>query len=68
MKLCHFAVIKALASSGLRVSKAAEKLNFHVNTVRYHVEKIREETGKDPLDFYDMCELLKEVEETFSKL
>lgn len=66
MKPFHAVVIKALASCSLRPYRAAKKLNYHPNTMTYHIDQIRKETGKDPLDFYDMCELLKEAEETFS--
>lgn len=52
-------VIRGLAQNGLRRFKAAKKLNYSRSAIDYHVSKIREQTGKDPLDFYDMCELIE---------
>ena len=54
------AIIQAIAACNLNVSKAAKKLNYHRNSVVYHVEQIEKKTGLDPLRFYDMIELLKE--------
>ena len=58
MKLATAEVIVALAENCLSISKAAKKIYKHRNTVVYQVEKIQRETGKNPLDFYDMLELL----------
>ena len=33
------------------------------NTVRYHLNKIMQETGKDPRSFRGLTELLSELEE-----
>lgn len=51
-------IIVALADNQFNVSKVAEKLFMHRTSLNYHVRKIRETTGKNPMDFYDMCELL----------
>ena len=32
---------------------------MHRNTVAYHIERIKKITGKNPLDFWDLCELTK---------
>jgi DNA-binding PucR family transcriptional regulator len=36
---------------------------MHRNTVVYHIKKKRQETGLDPLDFYDMCVLIRRANE-----
>lgn len=56
-------IIFALAECGLNSSRAARKLNLHRNTVVYHIGEIKNITGLDPLDFYDMVELLKRFKE-----
>lgn len=59
-------VIVSLAKNRLRVSRAADDMTYHHQTVQYHVGKIREQTGRDPLDFYDMCQLLPEAEDVLA--
>ena len=47
----------------MRVSPVARTLHMHPNTVRYHLNKIMQETGKDPRSFRGLTELLSELEE-----
>ena len=56
-------VILALAECGLSPSRAARELNVHRNTVLYHIGEIRNYAGLDPLNFYDMVELLERYKE-----
>lgn len=51
-------VIMAMADENLRVSKAANSLYLHRNTVVYHLDQIQEITGLDPRKFYDLVELI----------
>lgn len=51
-------IIVALADNQLKITEAAKKLFMHRTTVNYHIRKIHRTTGKNPLDFYDMCELI----------
>lgn len=51
-------VIMAMADENLRVSKAANSLYLHINTVVYHLDQIQEITGLDPRKFYDLVELI----------
>lgn len=60
-------VIMAMAENGLSYNRAADAMNKHHNTVRYHADQIRESTGKDPQDFYDMIELEKEARQVLNK-
>lgn len=53
--------VMALAENGLNITRAAQSLYCHRNTVVFHVKKIKESTGKDPQDFYDMIELVQEA-------
>lgn len=51
-------IIVALAECGMNVSEVSRRLFYHRNTVGYRIHKIHKQTGKDPLNFYDLCELL----------
>ena len=51
-------IIRAFAQNDMNVRRTAISLYMARNTVLYHIEKIRAETGKDPRVFYDLCELL----------
>lgn len=50
-------VINALAFSGMRINKAAEKIGCGESTVRRHVAQIKEQTGLNPQDFFDLHDL-----------
>ena len=56
-------IIFALARNQLSISRAANDLTYHRNTIFYHVKKIRKKTGLDPLDFYDMVNLIPMAQE-----
>lgn len=47
-------IIVELAHHGLSALQAAKSLNYHRNTIYYHVKKIRKDTGLNPYDFFDM--------------
>lgn len=56
-------VLRRWAQENMRVGPVARGLHMHPNTVRYHLSKIRRETGKDPRSFRGLTELLNELEE-----
>lgn len=56
-------ILFALAECRLNPSMTAIKLNLHRNTVVYHIGEIKNITGLDPLDFYDMTKLLERFKE-----
>lgn len=56
-------VLRRWARENMRVGRTAKVLHLHPNTVRYHLDKIRRETGKDPRSFRGLTELLSELEE-----
>lgn len=61
-------IILALADNRMNVSEAARALFMHRNTVEYHIRKIRQMTGLDPLNFYDLHKLVKMVSEERTKI
>ena len=63
MKNRHKEVVLALAENGMKPTQAAEAMFSHRNTVLYYIKQIKEETGLDPLKFYDLCKLVEIVRE-----
>lgn len=51
-------IIVALAECNMNLSMAAKSIYMHRNSCWYYIYKMRSELGKDPLNFYDLCELL----------
>lgn len=51
-------IIITLAESKMNLTEVGRKLTYHRNSLSRHIKKIHEQTGKDPMDFYDMCDLL----------
>lgn len=58
-------VILALADNGMKVSEVARKLYTSRQSIDRHIERIREITGKNPLNFYDLYDLLLFVKGVF---
>lgn len=51
-------VVVKLAENNINVAKTAKAMYMHRNTVDYNVRMIRKKTNKDPLQFYELLELL----------
>lgn len=60
-------VIVALADNDMKINVAANAIYVHSGTVRYRVEKIYKGTGLNPVNFYDLCELLPVAKEILKK-
>lgn len=60
-------IIRAMAENRLRAHTAARALHYSRTNVDYHLQRIRKLTGKDPRDFFDMCELLPVAREILAK-
>lgn len=56
-------VVVKLAKNSMNAAAAAREMFMHRNTVDYHIRMIYRNIGKNPLDFYDLCELLPIAEE-----
>lgn len=59
----HRQIIKALADNDMKVSEVARALFMHRNTILYNVARIKKITDKDPLNFFDLHDLVREVKE-----
>ena len=54
-------IIRLMAQHSLNMSAVADVMHYHTNTVRYHVDIIRRDTGKDASQFYDLISLLQNL-------
>ena len=55
-------IVKAVADNDMKISKAAEELHLHRNTIKYHRKTILRTTGLDCLNFYELQKLLNMIE------
>ena len=60
-------IIIALANNRMNVSEVARQLYMHRNTVAYNLERIKQITGKDPLNFYDLYRLVMLAKEELAE-
>lgn len=56
-------IIIELAHHQLSPFKVAKSMNYHRNTIYYHMKKIYNETGLNPYDFFDMQKLYPMAQE-----
>lgn len=56
-------IIMAMANHSMNVGEVARQLFMHRNTVIYHLDKVKRQTGLDPRRFYDLVELVKTAQE-----
>ena len=58
-----FQIILKLAENNMRATETAYELDVHRGTVLYRMEKIKNLTGLDPANFFDLHKLVKMAEE-----
>jgi PucR C-terminal helix-turn-helix domain/GGDEF-like domain len=58
------ATIRAFAAADLNVTRAAEQMHVHPNTVRYRLQQIASRTGHDPRTFTGLVDLICILEVT----
>lgn len=56
-------IIKALANNNMKVCPAAVEIYMSRSGVLYNINKIIRKTGLNPLQFYELVELVEEVKE-----
>ena len=52
-------ILLTLAKCRMNVSETARQMYMHRNTVQYHLNKVYRLTGKNPLDFYQLHDLVR---------
>lgn len=56
-------IVVAMANHNMNVTDVAHAIFAHRNTVLYHLNKVKQQTGLDPRRFYDLVELVKMAQE-----
>lgn len=56
-------IVVAMANHNMNVTDVARVIFTHRNTVLYHLNKVKQQTGLDPRRFYDLVELVKMAQE-----
>jgi DNA-binding PucR family transcriptional regulator len=51
-------IILTLADNRMNVAEVSRRLFMHRNSIDYSIRRIKELTGKDPLNFYDLHDLV----------
>ena len=57
-RMAAVATIRAFADADLNVTRAAERMHVHPNTVRYRLRQIATRTGHDPRTFTGLVDLI----------
>ena len=52
-------ILIAFADNDMNLSKTGRQIYMHRNSIDYHLQRIEEKTGLNPLKFYDLVKLLK---------
>jgi DNA-binding PucR family transcriptional regulator len=60
-------VIVKLARNNINAAATAREMFMHRNTVDYHIRMIYRNTGKNPLSFYDLLDLLPMAQRTLGE-
>lgn len=61
MTIVQAEIIVALAKNNMNTSATAKDVSFHRNTIYHHIDMVRRNTGLNPLNFYDLCALLRKA-------
>lgn len=56
-------IIVAMADCDMIPAEVARRKYMHRNTVIYHLDKVKRETGLDAQNFYDLIKLLEIMKE-----
>lgn len=56
-------IVIAMANHNMNVTDVARAIFAHRNTVLYHLDKVKRQTGLDPRRFYDLVELVRMAQE-----
>lgn len=55
-------ILRTFAATGMSRSATAARLHYSRNSLDYHFKRIREKKRLDPLDFYDLNELISGID------
>lgn len=55
-------ILLTYAATGMSLSATASRLHYSRSAIVYHMKRIREKKRLDPLDFYDLYELISGID------
>ena len=55
-------IIRGMAECNMNASLVAKKQFWHRNTIVYHIQRVKAETGLDAMVFYDLVKLLERID------
>jgi sugar diacid utilization regulator len=61
MTITQAEVITNLAKNNMNTTATAKDMFMHRNSVYHHIWMIQRDTGMNPLNFYDLVELLRKA-------
>lgn len=61
-------IVIAMANHNMNVTDVARAIFAHRNTVLYHLDKVKRQSGLDPRRFYDLVELVKMAQEVLENI
>lgn len=67
MTLTQAEVVVQLAKCNMNITKTSQAMFMHRNNITYHIRQIRRDTGLNPLNFYQLCELLPKAKVIVSR-
>lgn len=56
-------IVIAMVNHNMNITDVARAIFAHRNTVLYHLDKVKRQSGLDPRRFYDLVELVKMAQE-----
>lgn len=56
-------IVIVMANHNMNATDVARAIFAHRNTVLYHLNKVKQQTGLDPRRFYDLVELVRMAQE-----
>ena len=54
-------IIREYANQNMNITATARKLNYHRNTIVYHIEAVSRKTMLDPMNFRDLVKLIRMI-------
>jgi sugar diacid utilization regulator len=67
MTVTQAEVITKLAKNNMNTTATAKEMIMHRNSVYHHIMMIQRNTGKNPLNFYDLVDLLSAAKEVLDR-
>ncbi len=61
MTITQAEIITKLAKNNINAAATAREMFMHRNTIDYHIRMVYRNTGLNPLNFYDLNQLLRKA-------